>query len=251
MGRPQKNNCNYFSHDNDMRNDDKIRAVRRKFGHQGYAIWNMLLEVLCKSEHFVLQVDVIKTETMSGDFDIDSATLIQMIEYFCNINLLQKYGDCYFCSNLVKRLFDVLNRRNEVFVDENIYPKELLHTLTQLNVVTVNIKPQSKVNKIELNNSECGDSEKISTHTQEGLKLNGTFNWVECTRQLMVSDTYKPNLLKKYSWAAAVFVDEMHRFVLHVEGGGVKKIPVSEKETISQYEKFLMNSYSNPKNAKS
>jgi hypothetical protein len=32
MARPLKNNADYFPHDNDMRNDEKILALRRKFG---------------------------------------------------------------------------------------------------------------------------------------------------------------------------------------------------------------------------
>ena len=31
MARPKKNNADYFSHDNDMRNDERIIALIRKF----------------------------------------------------------------------------------------------------------------------------------------------------------------------------------------------------------------------------
>ena len=52
MARPKKNNAEYFTHDADMRNDVKIKALRRKFSHTGYAVWNYLLETLTDSDFF-------------------------------------------------------------------------------------------------------------------------------------------------------------------------------------------------------
>ena len=46
MARPKKQYCDYFSHDRDMRNHRKIKALRTKFGVNGYAVWVMILEVL-------------------------------------------------------------------------------------------------------------------------------------------------------------------------------------------------------------
>jgi hypothetical protein len=57
MGRHKKNNADYFSHDNDMRNNRKIKAVRKMFGLVGYAVWNMLLEAIAESEDFTLRTD--------------------------------------------------------------------------------------------------------------------------------------------------------------------------------------------------
>lgn len=184
MARPTKNNCDYFSHDNDMRNDDKIRAIRRKFGNDGYAVWNMLLEVLCKSEHFFLKLDNVKLETLSGDFEVDSDLLSKMLDYYVSINLLKVYyciqkprstvpevdyrtqkphsttpttadvqktdEKYYFCFNMAKRLMSAITRRNEVIVDENICPTELLHTLIQLKLVSVSNNPQTKVKESKL-----------------------------------------------------------------------------------------------------
>ena len=54
MARPKKNNADYFSHDADMRNHRKMKAIRAKFGLEGYAIWNMVLEVLSNAELFIV-----------------------------------------------------------------------------------------------------------------------------------------------------------------------------------------------------
>ena len=45
MGRLQKNNCDYFPHDNDMRSHRKVKAVRQNFKN-GYSFWSMFLEFL-------------------------------------------------------------------------------------------------------------------------------------------------------------------------------------------------------------
>ena len=37
MARPKKLNAEFFSHDVDMRNDLKVKALRKRFGHKGYS----------------------------------------------------------------------------------------------------------------------------------------------------------------------------------------------------------------------
>lgn len=55
MARPQKNNADYFSHDNSMRNNRKIKALRTKHGVFGYGVWCMLLEYLTSCENNEIQ----------------------------------------------------------------------------------------------------------------------------------------------------------------------------------------------------
>ena len=74
MARPIKKNADYFSHDNGMRNDLRIKAVRRKFGNEGFAIWNYLLEVLTDSEDFKYEYNEINKELLSADFDTTIST---------------------------------------------------------------------------------------------------------------------------------------------------------------------------------
>ena len=57
MARPIKNNADYFTHDSQMRNHRKIKALRYKFGLIGYAVYNMLLEVLTNAENFKFEWD--------------------------------------------------------------------------------------------------------------------------------------------------------------------------------------------------
>lgn len=84
MARPVKNNADYHSHDSNMRNDLKIKALRRKFKNEGYAIYNMMLEVLTDSEYFEYEWNDFNIEILSGDFDIEPQLLKEIIDYCVN-----------------------------------------------------------------------------------------------------------------------------------------------------------------------
>ena len=111
MSRPKKNNLDYFSHDNGMRNDRKIKALRAKFGNQGYAIFNMLLETLCESELLLISLNETELELISGDLNIVSEELTQIIDYLLQIGLLQKSGNYIFCKQLDMRSQGVFDKR--------------------------------------------------------------------------------------------------------------------------------------------
>ena len=81
MARPKKNNADYFSHDNNMRSDSKILALRRKFWVEWYAVWCMLLEVLTESDWFKTKVDTLSIELLSWDFGVETNILKSIIEY--------------------------------------------------------------------------------------------------------------------------------------------------------------------------
>ena len=95
MTRPLKNNANYFSHDNNMRNDRKILALRAKYGHVGYSIWNMFLEMLTESDNFEIMLDEQEFLLLSGDFQLDVENLKEVVEFMVSIRLLQKNENIY------------------------------------------------------------------------------------------------------------------------------------------------------------
>lgn len=145
MARPKKNNADYFSHDNDMRNDDKILAIRRKFWHEWYSIWNMLLEKLCKSDWFIIDVDNVSLELLSWDFMIDPDELLKMIDYFCSIRLLCKIWDQIYSQKMIDRFNWLLSKRKrDIDYRERKQDDEV--------VIDVE-KPQSKVKESKINNT--------------------------------------------------------------------------------------------------
>jgi len=90
VARPLKQGADWFKHDKDMRKDEKILAVRRKFGHLGYSIWCMTLEKLTDSDGFSVGENPLDMEFQAAEFDIDVPKLKEIWDYFVAINILQR-----------------------------------------------------------------------------------------------------------------------------------------------------------------
>ncbi len=116
MARPTKNNAEYFSHDAGMRNDPKIRALRKRFpascGTCGYSVYNMLLEVLTDAEFFAIEIDEVQLELLAGDFDTDTEMLSKIIEFCVKIKLFSQKNASISSCGLNKRLQGVIDKRN-------------------------------------------------------------------------------------------------------------------------------------------
>lgn len=110
MARPLKNNADYFSHDAGMRDDPKIKALRRKYKHTGFSIWCMFLELITDSDNFSLVVDY---DIIAGDFDIEPDQLKEIMLYCVGLNLFQFDTDnsILTCKTLEKRFEGLLSKR--------------------------------------------------------------------------------------------------------------------------------------------
>lgn len=113
MARPKKNNADYFTHDADMRNDVKIKALRRKFSHTGYAVWNYLLETLTDCNFFEVEWAEINIELLAADYDVSVDELTEIVEYCVKIGLLQREGNFLLSAVHKKRLSGVIEYREQ------------------------------------------------------------------------------------------------------------------------------------------
>ena len=113
MARPSKNNADYFSHDADMRNDVKVKALRRRFSHKGYAVWCFMLEVLTDSDFFEVSFDEVNQELLAADFDVSVEELREIVEYCQKIGLLQSTQDGKVFSEAHQRRFSGLLTKRE------------------------------------------------------------------------------------------------------------------------------------------
>lgn len=121
MPRPPKNNADYFSHDAGMRDDPKIKAIRRKFSHSGYAVYCFLLEVLTHADFTRIQWDEMNIELLSGDFDIDSEVLTEIVAYMVKLDLFQLnegFLKNHRLSNRLQTVFDKRNASKERFLSQ-------------------------------------------------------------------------------------------------------------------------------------
>lgn len=140
MARPIKDNADYFSHDASMRDDPKIKALRRKFKHEGYSVWNMLLESITDADNFRFTIDF---EIMGGDYDIEPERLKEIVMYCVNLGLLQYSAETsiIWSKTLDNRMATLLSKRKR---NRNPADSELSTSET----------PQSKVKESKVKESK-------------------------------------------------------------------------------------------------
>ena len=168
MARPTKHNADYFSHDIIMRDDPKIKALRRKYSHTGYSIWNMMLELLTSKEYFEYQWNELNIELLAPDFDIDAEQLNDIIEYCIKIGLLQITNGYIHCEKLTFRLEETLLSRRKGYDSKNS-----LRSVVNVNnnPISVNINGQSKGKESKLNESKLKQSKKQESKLNESVSI--------------------------------------------------------------------------------
>lgn len=123
MARPKKDNAEYFPHEAGMRNDDRVKALRKKYKLQGYAIWNMLIEYLAGKENFRFEYNDFTMEIIAGDFDAEVPDIQNVISYCLTLGLLQQEEGFIVCKRLEKGLQPLLSKRkrdrDKVIASEN------------------------------------------------------------------------------------------------------------------------------------
>jgi hypothetical protein len=178
-----------------MRNDIKIKSLRRKYGHTGYSIWNMMIELLTSQEYFEYEWTEFNIEMLSADFDIDTEELEGIVEYCAKLGLLQMTNNYLHCDKLTFRLEeDVLKRRTNycnnnskrnqlkgVNVNNNSVDVTLLPTITPLEIINVDINRQSKVKEIKVNESKVNQSKEK-----------------ESVEKIIIDDDYFDSVFSKY-----------------------------------------------------
>jgi hypothetical protein len=146
MPRPIKKGCDWYSHDADMRNHRKIKALRKKHKN-GYSIWCMTLEFLTSSEENKFKYNDIELEFIAGDFDVEVDELRAVFDYCLTIGLLTKIDGFLRSESLNDRLRPVYAKRtSERVIASDIHVKEELSpSITQTSGVIEGQSTQSIV----------------------------------------------------------------------------------------------------------
>jgi len=185
MARPQKNNLDYFSHDCDMRNDIKIKALRRRFGHKGYSLYVMMLEHLGKCDYLCYEWTPLNIELLTPDFDVDSAELIEFINYATDVLKLFEIKNNYIvCPNQMLRAEPLFNDRKGFSWGNSPIMKftEDLSSKSEINSVIRADNTQSKVKESKLKETKLNESiekESIVQKTNQNINLDIVLPLVE------------------------------------------------------------------------
>jgi len=171
MARPTKHNADYFSHDVHMRNDIKIKSLRRKFGHTGYSVWIMILELLTNSDYFEYEWNDDNILLLEADFDCDFDELKLIVEHCIKLNLLQIINGYLTCEKLFNRLEgEVLSRRTG-YCRENAKRYTNNEVYVNNNEVIDNINGQSKVKENKLKETKLHET-KVKCSKENKTEAN-------------------------------------------------------------------------------
>jgi hypothetical protein len=170
MARPIKHNADYFSHDCNMRNDIKVKALRRKYKALGYATYIMMLELLTDNDYFEIEWNEMNIELLTPDFDMDTDELTEIIDYCIKLNLLQLTCGILHCDKLTHRLEEEVLKRRKGYDHNNSKRMTLMlqkpinnEVNVYINYDDVNINQESKVKESKLNEIEGKESKLNET----------------------------------------------------------------------------------------
>lgn len=218
-GRPPKNYCDSFLHDNDMRNHRKIKALRTKFGITGYAIWCMLLEHLTGEDGNVFEYSDVEVELLAGDFGVTVTELRDTIDFCIMLQLLFENDGFLHSQSLDERLEAVYKKRG---VAKQRSQKQLRSHgkftsnktdgigLTVTETPQANIIKDNRTNK-DSNSSKSNLDSKNSAAAREALEIQAAAAMLRFNKDLPQDyiEAQVHELLSKYQGKEIKDIDRL------------------------------------------
>lgn len=99
----------YFSHDSNARNDEKMIAVRMKFGAEGYGIFFMILERLMESSEYMSVKDY---NIIAFDLRVDASKVKSIIEDF-GLFVFTEGGKYFYSESFNRRMVPLDNIKEQ------------------------------------------------------------------------------------------------------------------------------------------
>lgn len=117
MARPRKIGLDYFPHDVDASEDEKIEALRALYGNDGYAFYFILLERIYRSDN--AELDISKKAILAAlikKIGISEQSFYEMLQTCFEIGLLNKERydqDHVLTSNGIKKRYEEVQSMRE------------------------------------------------------------------------------------------------------------------------------------------
>lgn len=100
MATRQIKSTNYFSHDSNARNDEKLVRLRMKQGAAGYGVYFMILERLREEADYMSAKDY---NMIAFDLRVDSAIVKSVVEDF-GLFTFTDDGKCFYSESFTRRM---------------------------------------------------------------------------------------------------------------------------------------------------
>lgn len=149
MARPQKEGMDYFPHDVDAVNDEKIEALRSLYGNDGYAFYFILLERIYRSKHFELDVSEAETiQILSRKIGISADMFDKMLSTSIKhgaFSSTEYHERKVLTSNGIKKRANVVLSKREAMKDRYTTKVSGIVSAAETPQKTEEETPQSKV----------------------------------------------------------------------------------------------------------
>lgn len=178
MARPTKLYLDYFSHDTDATNDEKMDMFRSMYGNDGYAFYFIILEKVYRTENAMIDLSKnIFVVGLAKKLMISVEKFYEMLETAFELEMFDRdlfESEKKLTSNgIQKRFADVMKQRNQWKKIKEIKEKEFSNEKTNNNYEFSNEKTigktrQRKGNRkekeieSEIKNNDLDSSESIS-----------------------------------------------------------------------------------------
>jgi DNA-binding transcriptional regulator YhcF (GntR family) len=100
----------WFKHDTDARHDPKVRALKRKFGIEGYGIYFQLVEIIGENiekdnyKEWGYVQNIYTVESLAEECGVSPDKLRSVLAYCDEIGLFEQKNGKLYCKNVKKRL---------------------------------------------------------------------------------------------------------------------------------------------------
>jgi Domain of unknown function (DUF4373) len=111
MARPIKRSCDYYPHPAAERNTPEAKALRVRFGPEGYGVYCMIMELLCGADEFTYAWDELNIELLAGDFGTTGERLLEIATYMARLKMIEITGETLRSTRLEATLKPVLEKR--------------------------------------------------------------------------------------------------------------------------------------------
>ena len=108
MAKQQIKSTNYFSHDSNARNDEKLVRLRMKQGAAGYGVYFMLLERLREETGYMSVKDY---NIIAFDLRVDAAIVKSVVEDFGLFSFTDD-GKCFYSESFTRRMRVMVEARS-------------------------------------------------------------------------------------------------------------------------------------------
>lgn len=163
----------YFKHDSNARFDSKLITVRMQYGHEGYGLYWMILEVLRDQDGYRYPLDQNGRRSLAFQVAYSEEKLMEYLEFCCDCGLFRMEEGHLWSESFCRRMEKIdarrmKNRENIEKYWDSVKSGERPRERTDQRAIQTNIQ----LNK-QLNNDctfDCTSIKRITT--EENIKNN-------------------------------------------------------------------------------